>query len=90
MKRQSFFKLLLAALLLPAFVMTLAAAGEPNGDGSPRFSAGFQFGNERGDACNHFVLVPFLFAAAFFGTSRRTSPVTEGASVFLNSPACLP
>ena len=68
----------------------LAAAREADGDGSPRLFAGLQFGNERGDACDHFFFVPFLAAAAFFGTSRRTSPVTEGASVFLNSPACLP
>ena len=29
MKRQTFLTMLLAALLLPAFVMTMAAAGEP-------------------------------------------------------------
>lgn len=67
----------------------LAAAGEADGDGSPRFGAGLQFGNEGGDACDHFFFTPFL-AADFFGTSRRTRPVTEGASVFLNSPDCLP
>ena len=68
----------------------LAAAGKSDGDGSPRIRAGFQFCNERGDACDHAFFVTFFLAARTLGTSRRTGPVTESASPFFNSPGCFP
>ena len=50
--------------------------GKADGDGSPRFFAGLEFGNERGDACDHFFFVPFLavalaLVAALLGASAR-------------------
>ena len=71
----------------------LAAAGKSDGDGSPRFSAGVQFGDERGDACDHAYLLPFFRAADRGIPSVRRGgrePVTDGASPFFNSPGCLP
>ena len=60
--------------------------------GLPAAARAFEFGNERGDACDHAFFMPFLRAARTFGfaTSRRTGPTTESASPFFSSPGCLP